>query len=56
MGELTLFEKIERFLMQPYYSLEYFFAKKWLDRNFGEREYWGSDILEMLSNQKNEKM
>lgn len=55
MGELTLLEKLERFLMKPYYSIEYYFAKKWLDRNFGEREFWGSDIMELLSNNKEVK-
>ncbi len=34
-------------------NIEYFFAKRWLDKNFGVREYWGDDIYRLLLN--NEK-
>jgi hypothetical protein len=31
-----------------YEKMTYFFAKRWLDKTFGEREYWGSFIGELI--------
>ena len=47
----TLKDKIFEFISKPYYILEFYFAKKWLDRTFGKQEYWGDKILELLTNQ-----
>lgn len=52
MKETTLKDKIIDFLFTPYYKVRYFFAKQWLDSNFGESEYWGDEILELLSYKK----
>jgi hypothetical protein len=30
-------------------SLEYWFAKRWLDRTFGKQEYWGDYIQGLIS-------
>lgn len=27
-------------------NIEWFFAKRWLDRNFGKKEYWGDWIMQ----------
>ncbi len=32
------------FLTDWYYDLEWFFAKRWLNRTFGYKEYWGDYI------------
>lgn len=32
-----------------WYSIEYRFAKRWLDRTFGKQEFWGDIISELLS-------
>ena len=29
-------------------AAEYYFAKRWLDRNFGVQEYWGDYLMEKL--------
>lgn len=39
----------ENILLKYYYNIEYYFAKKWLDRTFGKQEYWGNTISEALS-------
>ncbi len=31
-----------------YYDFDHFLAKRWLDRNFGKREYWGDVINELF--------
>ena len=49
MGKETLKIKLRRWFFQP---IEYYFAKKWLDQNFGEREYWGEYIAELQFNQR----
>lgn len=33
-----------------YDKMTYFFAKRWLDENFGKREYWGEYISDMMIN------
>jgi hypothetical protein len=48
MKEYTKIDQIKDILKRPYQKLEYFFAKRWLDRNFGKREYWGQEIMDLL--------
>ncbi len=31
-----------------YDQICYFFAKQWLNKNFGKKEYWGSEIEDLL--------
>ena len=50
----TIIEKIKRILWEePRDKVEYYFAKRWLDRNFGidvgKHEYWGEFILELIT-------
>ncbi len=33
-------------------NIEYFFAKRWLDRTFGVREFWADEIYKLLNNIK----
>ena len=49
-----MFWKIKRFIKGLRDSFEYYFAKKWLNRTFGEQEYWGEFILELINNEKEE--
>lgn len=49
MGKETIIMKFSRWFIQP---VEYYFAKKWLDKNFGERDYWGDYIAELEFNQR----
>lgn len=36
-----------------YGKMEYYFAKRWLDKNFGEQEYWGDYLSEKLPKKGN---
>lgn len=49
---------IDRLFIYPYNKIlehiEYFFAKRWLDKNFGEQEYWGDFLMEHLNQPENE--
>lgn len=49
MRKPTIIDKIKAPLIKAYARFEYFFAKKWLDRHFGEREYWGDYLMENLN-------
>lgn len=31
-------------------KIEYYFAKRWLDKNFGENDYWGDYIQYAINN------
>ncbi len=45
MGNPNLFERLVNLLWhRPLETVEYYFAKRWLDKTFGEREYWGDFI------------
>lgn len=50
MGNPTF---IQKYITWPLSNLidyiEYYFAKRWLDKNFGEDDYWGDTIGELLS-------
>jgi hypothetical protein len=48
MGEPTFWEKITLPFERVLYKIEYFFAKRWLDNNFGEVDYWGDYLYEKL--------
>lgn len=54
MKELTFFEKYFYFPLRDFISsIEYHFAKKWLNDMFGEelgkQEYWGEVIMDLIS-------
>ena len=56
--KLTLMEWIKATYDDLTERVEYFFAKRWLDNNFGEQEYWGERIedleeIEALSKEEN---
>lgn len=53
MKPYTRLDQIVDIIKAPYFKVEYFFAKKWLDSNFGKREYWGNYIgtLKQLNNE-----
>lgn len=44
MGKETFWDKI----VGVYYHIEWYFARRWLDRNFGKQEYWGDYLTEKL--------
>ena len=49
MQKETLLDKIiEATIGRTIGRLEYYFAKRWLDKNFGKREYWGDYITELI--------
>lgn len=48
MKAYTIFDTIKDFLFSPIYKIEYWFAKRWLDKNFGKQEYWGDYLMEKL--------
>ncbi len=55
MDEPTFLDKIKKPFKNLYYKIEYYFAKKWLDNNFGEVEYWGSYLYEKLEGYKDNR-
>ena len=47
MGSRNILEKLLDFIWYDRISaIEYFFAKRWLDKTFGKQEYWGDFIAE----------
>lgn len=52
MRPYTFWDKIKDFLLAPWRALEYKIAKRWLDRSFGECEYWGDKIMELFAAQR----
>lgn len=47
MKPYTMLDKIIDFIWRDRInSIEYYFAKKWLNKNFGEYEFWGDTISE----------
>ncbi len=48
MKQQTMWDKIKEPFLVIYFKIEYYFAKRWLDSNFGEKEYWGDYLLEHL--------
>lgn len=53
MGPETILDRILDFIWRKRInSIEYYFAKRWLDKCFGEQEYWGDYISEMLRKTK----
>lgn len=46
--QLTIINRITVFFADKIYDIEYFFAKRWLDKTFGEQEYWGDYISELI--------
>lgn len=56
MKEYTTLDRIKDFLLAPYRSMEYFFAKRWLDSNFGKREFWGDFLSELIYKEDYDKL
>lgn len=50
MSSESFFIKMKNLFLKPIRFLEYYFAKRWLDRTFGEQEYWGDLIDSLLEN------
>lgn len=49
MKEYTTWDKVVDFIWRDRIrKIEYYFAKRWLDKNFGEQEYWGEYLMEKL--------
>ena len=48
MESYTLKHKIQDVFLYPLKKLEWYFAKRWLDKNFGKQEYWGQYIMELI--------
>ena len=48
MKETTIWDKIKEPFYNLYNLIEYYFAKKWLDKHFGKQEYWGDYLMEKL--------
>ena len=44
----TLWQKIQWQIEQLIDAVDYFFAKRWLDRTFGYQEYWGEYLDRVL--------
>ena len=44
----TLLEKIVWKMRQLIDAVDYYFAKRWLDRTFGYQEYWGEYLDRVL--------
>ena len=54
MKEYSLLDEIKDKLWSNHVrAIEYYFAKRWLDKNFGEQEYWGDYLYEKLYPTKN---
>lgn len=53
------YTKLDRFLdfiwRDRVRNIEYFFAKRWLDKNFGRHEYWGEVISDWRVGYENDK-
>lgn len=54
MKETNLFERlIDKILYEQINRIEYYFAKRWLDKVFGDiagkQEYWGDYIFYLIS-------
>ena len=47
MNKETLLDKINKIIEATIGRLEYYFAKRWLDKTFGKREYWGDYITNL---------
>ena len=52
MEEQKWYTSIIRIPQTVLHKIDYFFTKRWLDRTFGVREYWGDEIFTLLNNQK----
>ena len=53
MKKSTLLDRIFDFFWNDRIrAVRYFFAKQWLDGNFGEQEYWGDYISELIEFKK----
>ena len=48
MNTPNLMDKINELVSK----VEYFFAKRWLDKTFGKQEYWGDYIQELITNEE----
>ena len=48
MTNQTLWNKIIEPFRNAFLGVEYYFAKRWLDRNFGKQDYWGEYISDLL--------
>lgn len=50
MKAYTFFDRVKDFIWYDRVrDIQYFFAKKWLDKNFGKHEYWGDVISDWRS-------
>lgn len=45
MGKQTFADKVIELIDK----LEYYFAKKWLDKTFGKQDYWGDYIEKLIA-------
>ena len=52
MKEYTMLDRIKDVIRRPYQKIKFYFAKKWLDENFGHEDYWGEKISELFRAQK----
>lgn len=49
MKEYTKLDKLKDFLWYtPIGKIEYYFAKRWLDKNFGVQEFWGDYLMSKI--------
>ena len=49
MKAYTFWDRIKDVLWRDRINaIEYYFAKRWLDRNFGKQEFWGDYLFEKL--------
>jgi hypothetical protein len=55
MGEYTFWEAIiTKIRENTIDKLEYYFAKRWLDKHFSEKEYWGEYIAKKIIQDKHD--
>ena len=50
----TLWQKIKWQIDKIVDVVEYFFAERWLNKTFGEREYWGEYLDRILPDEDGE--
>lgn len=52
MKETTFIDRIIDWILWPYYEVQYYFAMSWLNTTFGEHDYWGDKIMELIAAQE----
>ena len=49
MKKTTLWDRIKDVMWYDRINaIEFYFAKRWLDKTFGKQEYWGDYLMENL--------